>query len=198
MRQVVGTALLAVGLIGFVATQALPHVPAAFLQPVVAIAEGQPEGPTTVVATAPRPHDITRLVIASIGLDTPVSPAPLVDHDGVKTWDVPRFVAGHAEGSVGAGQRGNAILIGHVTSLTLGNVFEHLNAVAPGDLVEIYGVEESYVYRATEVTDVARTDLDVLAQTPKATLTLITCSGAWLPTLHDYSQRLIVRAELSR
>jgi sortase (surface protein transpeptidase) len=32
--------------------------------------------------------------------------------------------------------------------------------------------------------------------TPSPTLTLITCSGAWLPTVWDYSQRLIVRADL--
>ena len=195
MRQVLSATLLAVGLIGFATTQTLPHVPAALLQPIVAITNHDAAAPVAEVQPE-RDGAITRLVIASIGLDTPVRPAPLVDHNGVSTWDVPKFVAGHAEGSAGAGDRGNAILLGHVTSLTLGNVFEQLHAVSPGDPVEVYSPDARYVYRVADVTDVVRTDLEVLDPTPNATLTLITCSGAWLPTVWDYSQRLVVRAEL--
>jgi sortase (surface protein transpeptidase) len=29
-------------------------------------------------------------------------------------------------------------------------------------------------------------------------LTLITCTGVWLPTIWDYTERLVVRAELSQ
>ena len=133
-------------------------------------------------------------MIPSIGLDTPVSVAPLQDG----TWAVPRFVAGHAEGSAGAGQAGNAIVIGHVTSLTLGNVFERLNEVSVDDTVSVFNGNARYDYRVTAASDVDRTDLEVLDPTQVPTLTLITCSGWWLPTEHDYSQRFVVRANLIR
>ena len=123
-------------------------------------------------------------------------PAPLVEHDGLRTWDVPKFVAGHAEGSAGAGESGNAIVIGHVTSLTLGHVFEHLDGVSSGDVVSVFGADRRFDYRVREVRDVARTDVAVLDPSTTPTLTLITCSGLWLPTVGDYNQRLVVTAEL--
>jgi LPXTG-site transpeptidase (sortase) family protein len=190
----IGTVLLVVGLTGFAATLALSRAPVAVLEPVVDIFDRPAQA--EVVVQPPNANAITRLVITSIDLDTPVSPAPLVDHDGVKTWEVPKFVAGHAEGSAAAGETGNAILLGHVTSLTLGNVFEHLHAVSTGDLVELYSAETRYLYRVSDVRDVARTETEVLDPTEDPAVTLITCSGAWLPTVWDYSQRLIVRGEL--
>jgi sortase A len=203
-RQLLGNALLVAGLIGFAATLALPRAPAAVLEPIEAVVGEAPQPPPPARVTDPEvsaaaaseTHAVTRLVIDSIQLDTPVSPAPLVEHDGVTTWDVPRFVAGYAEGSAGAGQPGNSILIGHVTSLTLGNVFERLHEVSPDDLVLVFHGDTRFAYTVGEVHDVARTDVDVLGSTPSPTLTLITCSGAWLPTIRDYSQRLVVRAEL--
>jgi sortase A len=190
-----GSVLLVIGLVGFAATQAMPRVPAAVLEPIVAVVDPQPQ-PSIASITAPDSRAMTRLVIASIGLDTPVSEAPRVEQDGVTSWEVPKFVAGHAEGSAGAGETGNAILLGHVTSLTLGNVFEHLHEVSVGDSVEVYSGEGRYVYRAQEVQDIVRSKVAVLDPTPDPRLTLITCSGLWLPTIHDYAQRLIVRAEL--
>jgi LPXTG-site transpeptidase (sortase) family protein len=190
-----GSALLVIGLVGFAATQALPHVPAAVLEPIVAVVDTEQQ-PSTASITASDSHPMTRLVIASIGLDTPVSEARRVEQDGVTSWEVPKFVAGHAEGSASAGETGNAILLGHVTSLTLGNVFEHLHEVSVGDPVEVYTGVNRYVYRAQEVQDIVRSNIAVLDPTPDPRLTLITCSGLWLPTIRDYDQRLIVRAEL--
>ncbi len=196
-RAVLGTLLMVVGLGGFGLTQLTPRLPAAVVEPLVAPLEG-PGGATTSSVRPGIPpsqsHEITRLVIASIGLDTPVSVAPLVDG----TWAVPKFVAGHAEGSPGAGEPGNAILMGHVTSLTLGNVFEHLDEVAVDDTVSVFSGDVRFDYRVTDASDVDRGDLEVLDATSNSTLTLITCSGWWLPTVHDYNQRFVVRADLIR
>lgn len=210
MPRLVGTALMVVGLTGFGLTMLAPRLPAAVLEPISAFidgltlsapaaasAEGQARAHTQ--PADPAVEAVTRLVIPSIGLDTPVSVAPLVDHNGTTTWDVPKFVAGHAEGSAGAAQPGNTIIMGHVTSLTLGNVFEHLDQVKPGDVVYVYSSNSSdqpFDYRAVETRHVARTDVTVLDQSPNPTLTLVTCSGLWLPTVWDYNQRFIVRAEL--
>jgi sortase A len=123
-------------------------------------------------------------------------PAPLAEHDGASTWDVPKFVAGHAEGSAGAGETGNAIVIGHVTSMSLGSVFEHVDRIRASDRVVVFSANRSFEYRVSDARDVSRTDVSVLDPTPTPSLTLITCSGLWLPTIGDYTQRRVVRAEL--
>jgi len=139
---------------------------------------------------------ITRLVISTLKLDTPVVPTPLVDHDGASTWEVPKFVVGHAQGTAYAGQVGNSLLIGHLTSLTLGNVFEHLNGIRPGALVQVFSADHEFDYRVSTVRSVSRTDLSVLEPGTVPSLTLLTCTGVWLPTVGDYSERLVVNAEL--
>src|SRR5205807_1150760 len=132
--RLLGNLLIVVGLSGFALVIAMPRLPtpvveplAAAIDPVVAElvgGEASRSAPpssvsqSTVAVAIPTGHaPITRLVIPSIDLDTAVVPAALVEHDGVATWDVPKFVAGHAEGSAGAGEPGNALVIGHVTSL---------------------------------------------------------------------------------
>jgi len=199
-----GSVLAVAGVAGFVIVMSLPRLPPAIAQPVAAAIEPvavavMGDAPAPIPARAapavpPGFTPITRLVISSIGLDTPVVTAPEVERAGLLTWDVPKFVAGHAEGSAGAGQSGNTILIGHLTSLTLGNVFEHLDQVAVGDTIQIFSADNAFAYRVTDVQDVARTDVSVLAPTQAPSVTLITCSGQWLPTVHDYNQRLVVRA----
>ena len=200
--KLLGNVLIVVGLAGFAAVMAAPRLPPSVVEPVsdftdslFTVASGQAQArPPAATAPVP-PSAITRLVIASAGIDTPVVEAPLVEHDGTSSWDVPKFVAGHAEGTPNAGEQGNAVLIGHVTSLTLGNVFEHLDQVSVGDDVQVFSFDRGFLYRVTDVRDVERTDVAVLDPTPVPAITLITCSGWWLPTVHDYNQRLIVRAE---
>jgi sortase A len=204
--RLLGNVALVAGLGGFAFVVTAPRLPPAVIEPVASVfVEPQtllaaPRSPSVEeVASIPSAESsspITRLVIPSIGLDTQVVPAPLVDHDGSRTWDVPKFVGGHAEGTAGAGESGNAVVMGHVTSLTLGHVFEHLNEVAVGDRVTVYSDDRSFVYDVTGANDVDRTDVDVLDPTPTPTLTLITCSGLWLPTVRDYNERFVVRAEL--
>jgi LPXTG-site transpeptidase (sortase) family protein len=204
--SLVGGVLAVAGAASFAIVVSLPHLPSPVAEPIAAVIEpaivavmGEPPASRiTHAVQPPAPGDvpITRLVIPSIGLDTRVVTAPEVERDGVITWDVPKFVAGHAEGSPGAGQAGNTILIGHLTSISLGNVFEHLDQVSVGDAVQLYNADASFEYRVADVQDVARTDVSVLDPTPAPSLTLITCSGLWLPTFHDYNQRLVVRAVL--
>ena len=204
-----GTALSVVGLGGFALLMAMPSLPVAVVEPVAAIVTGEvPRMPdvasSQVISRADPVSDttsylpITRLVIPGIDLDTAVAPAPLVEHAGTTTWDVPKFVAGHAEGTPGAGEPGNAILIGHVSSITLGNVFEHLDRVHAGDHVRVFSAQREFNYQVSSVRSVSRSDVSVLDRTDTPALTLITCTGLWLPTVWDYTERLVVRAELSQ
>src|SRR5205823_4898486 len=140
---------------------------------------------------------ITRVVLPRIRLVADVVPAELVEQDGGLTWLVPSFKAGHAQYTAGAGQPGNGVLFGHVTSHSLGNVFEQLYRAHVGDLVQVFSETEEFDYQVVEVRAVSRTDVSVLAPTETASVSLITCTGDWNAALHDYMQRLVVRAELA-
>lgn len=139
---------------------------------------------------------ITRVRIARLQIDSEVVPSPFVQVDDSGTWEVPAFKVGHAEFTASAGQIGNAVLFGHVTSRTLGNVFQNLERARTGDLVEISSPLDDFVYRVVEVRRVPRTDVSIVEPTDTASASLITCVGLWLPHLNDYAERLIVRAEL--
>lgn len=198
-----GTLMVAVGLGGFALLSVAPKLPPALSAPIVAVLSPEtqtvqpPEVASSLAPTnAPEHPPITRLSIPSIDLDTPVVEAPLVERDGASTWEVPKFVAGHAEGTSGPGEPGNAIVIGHVTSLTLGNVFEHLDGVQRGAVIQVFSETKRFDYRVVDIRDVSRVDVSVLAPEATPTISLITCSGLWLPTIWDYTQRLVVRAEL--
>jgi LPXTG-site transpeptidase (sortase) family protein len=155
-------------------------------------------GETAEPAAPPAPKPITRLLLPRTGIETNVVPAPFVlMNEDEGTWEVPPFVAGHAEFTAGAGQLGNAVLLGHVTSISLGNVFEHLDRVRPGDLMYVASEDEEYTYQVTEVLTVSRTDVSVLQPWDAPGISLITCTGAWLPQIRDYAQRLVVRGELA-
>jgi LPXTG-site transpeptidase (sortase) family protein len=167
-------------------------------------AAAAPESPAAPTAPAPdlaagrRPFlPITRVLIPRLRLETDVAPAKLIERDGGLMWDVPSFRAGHAEGTAGAGGLGNAVLFGHLTSRSAGSVFRDLGRVRVGDRVQVFSETEAFDYRVVEVRTTPRTDLSVLRPMRMASLSLITCAGTWLPLLRDYTQRLVVRAELT-
>lgn len=153
--------------------------------------------PADTAGVAPR-----RLRVPRIGLDSEVVPARLVrlgagpdPSQGAVTWEVPAHRVGHAQGTAAAGARGNTVLLGHVSSVNAGNVFADLGRVQIGDEITLEG-GGAFSYRVSEVRRVTRDDLSVMAPTEGAVLTLITCTGSWLPDALDYSHRLTVRALL--
>jgi LPXTG-site transpeptidase (sortase) family protein len=159
------------------------------------IPQAQPSAaPPGPAATPARP--ITRVVIPSIGLDAPAVPAGLVKQGGAITWDVPPYKIGHAQETAGAGGAGNAVLVGHVTSRSLGNVFEHLHQVGKGDAIHVFSADQQFEYQVVDTHSVGRTDVSVVQPTATPAVTLITCTGPWLPLVNDYAERLVVRAEL--
>jgi LPXTG-site transpeptidase (sortase) family protein len=139
---------------------------------------------------------ITEVAIPRISLRAAVVPAKLVPKDGGLTWEVPAFKAGHAELSASAGEAGNAVLFGHVVSKRLGNVFKDLEKARVGDRVQVLSEGQEFAYEVVEVRVVGRTDVSVVQPTAIPSLSLITCTGPWLPQVKDYAERLVVRAEL--
>jgi LPXTG-site transpeptidase (sortase) family protein len=141
---------------------------------------------------------ITHVAIPAIGLDADVVDAALVDVDGGYTWQVPAFKVGHAESTAGAGQAGNAVLLGHVTSVHSGNVFADLDQAHVGDTVRVFSDNARFDYTVVSTQAVPRSDSLVIDPTAAPSVSLITCTGVWLPTIWDYTERLVVHAELSQ
>jgi sortase A len=148
---------------------------------------------TPTLAPTATPREILpaqRIVAPTIHLDAPVVESPLVNGQ----WQIPKFAAGHLEGTAQPLQGSNVVLAGHVESISSGNVFANIHRLQPGDPVRLYTARTIVSYRVERILIVSNTDIGVIAPTPRETLTLITCAGAWLPLQHDYSERTVVVA----
>jgi LPXTG-site transpeptidase (sortase) family protein len=194
-ERIAAPTAVASGLAGSVASQ--PAAPGS--APSGAPDQPSPSGLTSTAQPTPaRRQPIERVVVESIGLDAPVVAASLVTRAGAVTWAIPAHQAGHADGTAGAGAPGNAVLLGHVDSLRSGDVFRNLEKVALGDTVMVWSGDHAYSYRIVEARTVGRAETALVGTTETAALTLVTCAGAWSPLLWDYTERFVVRAELSR
>ena len=143
------------------------------------------------------PSPISRVEIPRLALAADVVPAPLVQRGGEATWEVPAFKAGHAEHTAGAGEPGTAVLLGHVGSRAAGEVFKPLGRAQAGDVIHVFSGSRRFDYRVVDARAVPPTDLAALRPSEAASLALVTCTGRWLPTIWDYTERLVVRAELT-
>jgi len=143
----------------------------------------------------------TRLLIPAIDVD-----APFVGLDITKSGqleappaDDVNLVGWQADG-VSPGERGTAIIAGHVDTATSPAVFAELSELEKGDR---FAVERSDGRRAVFVVDSAETfekddfpDRRVYADTPQAQVRLITCAGDYDHKAKDYTENLVVFAHL--
>jgi sortase A len=130
----------------------------------------------------PGPRQASKIMIPSIDVD-----APVVEGDG---WEELKMGAGHRVGSVNPGERGNTVISGH--NDVYGEIFRRLEDVNIGDGVIVYAGETPYRYVVVAKMVVEPTEVSLLATTPDATLTLITCHPYMIDT-----HRLVVIAELA-
>mgnify|MGYP005840220107 CR=1 FL=1 len=133
-----------------------------------------------------------RVVVPRIKLDSRVVESVVIDGE----WTVPRFVAGHLQGTADPGEEGNVVLSGHIESISSGNVFANIGQIEVGDDIFVRGGQTWLRYVVVETKTVANSDLSVIGPQGFPSLTLITCTGNWLPLARDYDQRLIVVAKL--
>ena len=131
------------------------------------------------------PGPPTRLVIARLGIATPVLPLGIAGGQ----WQVPAYAAGYLSAGAWPGHAGNAVITGHDDRD--GAVFRRLGDLRRGDVVWVYAGAHPYRYAVSALRVVPATRTDVVRPTHGAILTLITCT----PYLID-TQRLVVRARL--
>ncbi len=122
-----------------------------------------------------------RLQISALGVD-----APIVQGDG---WEQLKKGAGQHIGTPDPGENGNIVLSAH--NDIFGEIFRDLDRLQPGDTVVIYTNQRQYTYVVTGTQIIKPTQVEVMAPTPNATVTLISC----YPYLID-NQRIVVSAVL--
>ncbi|MFD3533293.1 class F sortase [Streptomyces sp. NPDC058664] len=176
-----------------------------------------PAGPTAPRAggsPAPTPSDSRRtagpamprsaplrLTIPGIGVDAPftgleIGPSGALDPPPA---DDTNLVGWHASGT-SPGERGTAVIAGHVDTAVAPAVFARLGELSPGDRFHVRredGTTATFVVDDTE--SFSKDDFPderVYADTPRAEARLITCSGAYDRKAKDYTENLVVFAHL--
>jgi LPXTG-site transpeptidase (sortase) family protein len=157
------------------------------------------EGQATPAGPPPSSAALTRLVIPKIGVDAPVVTLG-VDGEGVMQSPRGAFEVGWYDFTARPGFGGNAVFSGHVDFATVGAaVFWDLRELVAGDLVGVrladgtaydYLVVSTVSYPADEA-PIA----EIVGPTSRDTVTIITCTGTFNRDIHQYSHRLVVRAE---
>ncbi|MFG2312724.1 class F sortase [Streptomyces sp. NPDC048566] len=143
----------------------------------------------------------TRLLIPKIEVNAPFTELAIDDSGRLQPppADDVNLVGWYAKG-VSPGERGAAIIAGHVDTKTSAAVFAGLSDLRKGDR---FSVERSDGRTATFVVDSADTfakddfpDDRVYADTPDAQVRLITCAGTYDRSAKDYTDNLVVFAHL--
>lgn len=109
--------------------------------------------------------------------------------------------AGWYRDSPTPGERGPAVLLGHVDSAAYGpGVFFRLGALRPGDTVAVSRIDHTVAtFRVARVTSVPKDSfptLEVYGNTGDAELRLITCGGRFDSTTRNYLSNVVVYAVL--
>jgi sortase (surface protein transpeptidase) len=144
----------------------------------------------------PRP---VRIVVPAIGISAPIIPLGLnADH----TMQVPASYseAGWFRPGPEPGERGAAVIVGHVDSHNGPGVFYRLRALRRGDRFTIVLVDGRRLrFVVTSSRDVSKQHFPsglVYARTPRPTLRLVTCGGRFNTATGHYVDNHIVFAWL--
>ena len=130
----------------------------------------------------PGPQQAVRIQIPGVNVD-----APVVQGDG---WEQLKKGVGQHLGPANPGDRGNVVLSAH--NDIFGEIFRDLDRLKPGDEIVLYTNQRAYSYRVVNTRIVEPTEVEVLAPTQDATVTLISC----YPYMVD-TQRIVVVARLA-
>ncbi|MHB1415726.1 MAG: class F sortase [Chloroflexota bacterium] len=153
--------------------------------------------PTLTPTPTPRPAPPTRLRIPSVDIDGPIIPVGIKPSGELEAPREALQVGWFAEG-VRPGERGNALLDGHLDWYLQAGIFWALRNVNAGDEVVVVGqdghesrfrVEWKRLY-PVENAPVA----EIFGPTEEPALTLITCGGQFDRSSQSYTHRWVVRA----
>ncbi|WP_269087190.1 class F sortase [Kribbella sp. ALI-6-A] len=140
----------------------------------------------------------TRVSIPAIGVDSSLMRLGL-QSDGALQVPPNGFPAGWFTGAPTPGERGPAVIAGHVRWSGRAGVFAKLSRLKPGDKVTVTRQDRSTaVFRVSRVQQYAKTGFPsaaVYGDLDHAGLRLITCGG-FDPRSKEYEANLVAFAEL--
>ncbi|MCD0452033.1 class F sortase [Actinocorallia sp. API 0066] len=144
--------------------------------------------------------DPVRLRIPAVGLSTEIIPLRL---DGKGKLIAPkRFdVVGWHRAGPEPGERGTAVVAGHVDSRSGPAVFYRLSDLAPGTRVHVDTDRgQTFTFTVTRLERHPKSDVPDSVYRPSRTpeLRLITCGGSFDQTRRSYRDNIIVHATLAR
>lgn len=193
-QQAPDQAQAAASVLPAVAGAALSGAAAASRKP-YASSEGAEQARAVGMPVAPE-DAIWRVEIPALGVDAAVLKTP---RRGL-SWDITgiRDRVAWLEGTAAPSEEGNTVLAAHVTVRSIGKgPFHDLVRLKEGDLIRVHSGDQVYVYAVRELRVVKEEDVWITAPTPKAQLTLITCSG-WDEEAASYTRRRAIVAQLLR
>jgi Sortase domain len=156
-----------------------------------------PTTPTVVIRPARPAADPVRVRIPSIGVDASVRAEGLAS-DGSMAVPPVREVGWYAPGSAPGDEQGSAVLAGHVDYNGVRGAFFDLRALVAGSEVVVTDTAGSdHRFRVTERFQVGKGELPIqrlFRRTGAPALTLITCGGAFNPSLGHYADNIVVVA----
>lgn len=140
-----------------------------------------------------------RVVIEKIGVDAALEQMG-IGPDGKLDAPKERLNAGWYTGGARPGERGTAVIDGHLDLAGQPGVFWRLNEVRPGDTIAVTdaeGVTRRFSVDTAHVYDVQTAPLhEIFGQSQDERLHLITCAGTWDTSLGHYDKRLVIYAKL--
>lgn len=125
-----------------------------------------------------------RIIIPELGIDLPVKSAQVVKG----YWEVFSDAAGFGVGSAFPEEEGNQVIFAHARQ----GMFLPLRNAKLGQNVVVFTKDNYYSYTISDILEVLPTQLEVIASTDEAIVTLYTCSG------FADSKRLIVIAKRNK
>ncbi|MET8677962.1 class F sortase [Streptomyces sp. NPDC004647] len=160
-----------------------------------------PTAPATPASELPRSTP-KRLSIPEIAVDAPFTPlsigasgrlnAPPAENSNLVGW---------FQGGATPGERGSAIVAGHVDTKTGPAVFVRLDRLKPGSTVDITREDGKVAtFKVDSVVTFSKANFPddrVYADTASAQLRLITCGGAYDKKAKDYVDNVVVFAHLT-
>ncbi|MFE0465378.1 class F sortase [Kitasatospora sp. NPDC058965] len=160
---------------------------------------GAPAGNPGLVLPHSRP---VRIRIPQLFVEAPFT---TLDLDASGTLQAPppddRNLVGWYEHGPSPGERGAAVVAGHVDTRTGPAVFLMLHLLTPGSTVDITREDRTTAtFTVDSVQNYSKStfpDQQVYAATPDAELRLITCAGTYNQKTHDYTDNLVVFAHLT-
>ncbi|MER5637321.1 class F sortase [Kitasatospora sp. NPDC002227] len=150
--------------------------------------------------TLPRSRP-TRLRVPQLFLDAPFTELGLAPGGTLEAPSADdKNLVGWYRGGAAPGERGSAVVAGHVDTRTGPAVFLMLHLLTPGSTVDITredGITATFVVDSTQTYPKnAFPDAKVYGDTEDAQLRLITCGGAYDKKLKDYTDNVVVFAHL--